>query len=260
MASAWPWIGSTPPATPTPTGTRSTATATTWPWRDWVINAFNRNLPYDQFITEQLAGDLLPDPTDDQILATAFNRMHQQKVEGGTVEEEFRVDYVSDRTQTFGTAFLGLTLECAKCHDHKFDPITQKEFYQFFAYFDDIDESGLYSYFTDSTPTPTLLLTDDAAKENIRKIEDAIAEKEKKVTAVAAAAAGHLMRGSPPVALTNPPSPTRSSTSLSTRGRGTRFLTWHRWRQENTPRARQAPTSRSKASPEKRSSSPVMTR
>ncbi|MCA9041530.1 MAG: DUF1549 domain-containing protein, partial [Planctomycetaceae bacterium] len=110
-----------------------------WPWRDWVVNAFNQNLPYDDFITWQLAGDLLPEPTRDQILATAFNRHHRQTNEGGSIEEEFRTEYVADRTQTFGTAFLGLTLECSKCHDHKFDPVTQKEFYQLSSYFNSID-------------------------------------------------------------------------------------------------------------------------
>ncbi|MCH8828406.1 MAG: DUF1549 domain-containing protein [Planctomycetes bacterium] len=109
-----------------------------WPWRDWVINAFNRNLPYDQFVTWQLAGDLLPNATDDQILATTFNRLHPQKVEGGSVPEEFRVEYVADRNHTFATAFLGLTLECCRCHDHKFDPVSQQEYYQLFAFFNNI--------------------------------------------------------------------------------------------------------------------------
>jgi hypothetical protein len=128
------------------------------PWRDWVIRACNENLPYDQFITWQIAGDLLPHPTRDQILATAFNRLHRQTNEGGSVEEEFRVEYVSDRVSTAGTAFLGLTLGCARCHDHKYDPITQKDFYSMSAFFDNIDESGLYSHFTRATPSPTLLL------------------------------------------------------------------------------------------------------
>ncbi len=127
-----------------------------WPWRDWVIQAFNANLPYDQFITWQLAGDLLPHPTRQQVLATAFNRHHRQTNEGGSIEEEFRVEYVSDRTNTFATAFLGLTFECARCHSHKYDPITQKEYYQLFGFFNSIDESGLYSHFTDAVPTPTM--------------------------------------------------------------------------------------------------------
>ncbi|MCX6854053.1 MAG: DUF1549 domain-containing protein, partial [Verrucomicrobia bacterium] len=100
-----------------------------WAWRDWVVKAFNENLPYDQFITWQLAGDMLPNPTDEQILATAFNRLHQQESEGGSVEEEYRVEYIADRVQTVATAFLGLTFECSRCHDHKYDPITQKEYY-----------------------------------------------------------------------------------------------------------------------------------
>ncbi|MEO1525550.1 MAG: DUF1549 domain-containing protein, partial [Planctomycetota bacterium] len=106
-----------------------------WPWRDWVVDAFNRNLPYDQFLTEQLAGDLLPDATRDQILATTFSRLHPQKVEGGSVPEEFRIEYVADRTQTVGTAFLGLTMECCRCHSHKYDPITQTEYYELSAFF-----------------------------------------------------------------------------------------------------------------------------
>ena len=93
-----------------------------WPWRDWVVKSFNDNMPFDQFITWQIAGDLLPNASDDQILATAFNRLHQQESEGGSVEEEYRVEYVCDRVQTFATTFLGLTFECARCHDHKYDP------------------------------------------------------------------------------------------------------------------------------------------
>ncbi|WP_013627707.1 DUF1553 domain-containing protein [Rubinisphaera brasiliensis] len=149
-----------------------------WPWRDWVIRAFEQNMPYDQFITEQLAGDLLPNATDDQILATTFNRLHPQKVEGGSVPEEFRIEYIADRTQTFGTAFLGLTMECARCHTHKYDPITQKEYYQFSAYFDNIDEAGLYSYFTPAIPTPTLLLAKDDQKQQLAKLADRIAADE----------------------------------------------------------------------------------
>ena len=130
-----------------------------WRWRDWVINAYNNNLPYDRFITQQIAGDLLPEATDDQRLATTFNRLHSQKVEGGSTPEEFRVEYVADRTHTFATAFLGLTLECCRCHDHKYDPFSQVEYYQLYAYFNNIDEAGLYSYFTASVPTPTLAIT-----------------------------------------------------------------------------------------------------
>jgi hypothetical protein len=128
------------------------------PYRDWVIRSFNNNLPYDQFLTWQLAGDLLPHATRDQRIATAFNRLHRQTNEGGSIEEEFRTEYVADRVNTFGTAMLGLTLECARCHDHKFDPITQRDYFSLFAFFNNIDESGLYSHFTNATPTPALLL------------------------------------------------------------------------------------------------------
>lgn len=145
-----------------------------WPWRDWVINAFNENLPYDKFITWQIAGDLLPSATREQILATAFNRNHRQTNEGGSVEEEFRAEYVADRVNTFGAAFLGLTLECCRCHDHKYDPITQREYYQLAAFFNNIDESGLYSHFTEATPTPTLLLSDQSQESKIQDIEGQI--------------------------------------------------------------------------------------
>ncbi len=100
---------------------------TMWPWRDWVISAFNANLAFDDFITWQLAGDLLPNPTYEQILATGFNRNHMQTQEGGVVAEEYRTEYVVDRVNTFGRAFLGISMECARCHDHKHDPLTQKE-------------------------------------------------------------------------------------------------------------------------------------
>lgn len=147
------------------------------PWRDWVIRAFNANLPWDDFITWQLAGDLLPDATPEQVLATAFNRLHRQTNEGGSIEEEFRAEYVADRVHTMGTAFLGLTLECARCHDHKYDPISQRDYYRLFAYFNSIDESGLYSHFTRATPTPVMLLwepeSQDLHREAVRDINEA---------------------------------------------------------------------------------------
>ena len=149
-----------------------------WPWRDWVISAFNHNMPYDQFITWQLAGDLLPNPTREQILATAFNRHHMQTEEGGSVEEEFRVSYVVDRVNTMGTAFMALTLDCSRCHDHKFDPISQKEFYQLYSFFNNIDESGQTSHFTDSMPVPTLLLSTPEQDSQLTELKRAIAEKE----------------------------------------------------------------------------------
>lgn len=149
-----------------------------WPYRDWVIKAFNENLPFDQFVTWQLAGDLLPSPTLEQRLATAFNRLHLQNEEGGIVEEEYRVAYVVDRVNTFGTAFLGLTLECSRCHDHKYDPISMEDYYSLFAFFQNIDESGQTTYFTDAMPVPTLLLADDAAQARIKALENKVKEKE----------------------------------------------------------------------------------
>lgn len=116
-----------------------------WPWRDWVIHAFNKNLPYDQFITWQLAGDLIPNATKEQILATGFNRNHKITEEGGVVQEEYRVMYVTDRTNTVGKSLMGITMECAACHDHKYDPISQKEYYSFYSFFNNVNEKGLES-------------------------------------------------------------------------------------------------------------------
>ncbi len=153
-----------------------------WPWRDWVVKAFNDNLPYDKFVTWQLAGDLLPNATDEQILATAFNRLHQQENEGGSVEEEYRVEYIADRVQTVSTAFLGLTFECSRCHDHKYDPITQKDYYGLFSMLQNIDEAGLYSFFTPSPPTPAMMLMDAPAKEKMAVMKAKVAELEKPKT------------------------------------------------------------------------------
>ncbi len=139
-----------------------------WPWRDWVISSFKKNQPYSEFITWQLAGDLLPNHTREQQLATTFNRLHSQKAEGGSVEEEFRVEYVADRLHTFGTAFLGLTMECSRCHDHKYDPISTKSYYEMSSFFANIDEAGLYSFFNaNAPPPPTLLLTTKEQDKNI---------------------------------------------------------------------------------------------
>lgn len=113
-----------------------------WPWRDWVIRAFNRNQPFDQFTVEQLAGDLLPGATREQILATGFNRNHRVNTEGGSLDAEWLVENVIDRVETMGSVWLGLTLNCARCHDHKYDPVTQKEFYQLFAFFHNVPEAG----------------------------------------------------------------------------------------------------------------------
>jgi hypothetical protein len=146
-----------------------------WPWRDWVIRAFHDNLPFDQFITWQCAGDLLPNPTRDQLVATAFNRLAPQSNESGNDPEEFRLDQVGDRVRVNGLAFMGLTIECAKCHDHKYDPISQHDYWAMAAFFDNIDENGVYSQFCpQAVPSPSLLLTtkgqDAALAETRRKI------------------------------------------------------------------------------------------
>lgn len=118
---------------------------TQWPWRDWVIHAFNQNKPYNEFVTWQLAGDLLPDASMEQLLATAFNRNHKITEEGGVIPEEYRVMYVSDRTDLLGKGILGVTMECARCHDHKYDPFSQKEYFQLYSFFNNIREEGIES-------------------------------------------------------------------------------------------------------------------
>lgn len=114
-----------------------------WVWRDWLIRALNDNMPFDRFITEQMAGDLIPDRNFFTQVATGFNRNHRINSEGGSIPDEWIVEYVADRVETMGTMFLGLTLTCSRCHDHKFDPLTQKDFYRLFAFFNNIDEAGL---------------------------------------------------------------------------------------------------------------------
>src|SRR5207237_8938816 len=138
-----------------------------------VVQAFNGNLPYDQFLTEQLAGDLLPNPTRAQRLATAFNRLHRQTNEGGSIEEEWRSEYVSDRVHTFSTAFLALTFECARCHDHKYDPILQRNYYSLSAFFHSIDEYGMYNNLV-RVPTPSLLLPNQDQEKAMAASEEAL--------------------------------------------------------------------------------------
>ena len=135
---------------------------TMWPWRDWVIHAFNQNYPYDQFLTWQLAGDLLPQKTKETLLATGFNRNHKITQEGGVIDEEYRIEYVTDRTNTFGKAFLGLTFECAKCHDHKYDPISQKDYFSTFAFFNHVPEKGIHGTIDASfADPPNMRITDE---------------------------------------------------------------------------------------------------
>ena len=123
-----------------------------WRWRNWVIEAFNSGMPYDQFTVEQCAGDLLPNPSLDQLIATGFHRNHRGNAEGGIIPEEYRVEYVVDRVETTSTVWLGLTLGCARCHDHKYDPISQREFYEFFAFFNNVPERGKARKWGNSIP------------------------------------------------------------------------------------------------------------
>ncbi|MFT7605016.1 MAG: hypothetical protein ACI8VT_002609, partial [Saprospiraceae bacterium] len=141
-----------------------------YPWRDWVIHAFDKNMPYDQFVKWQLAGDLLPNATTAQILATAFNRNHKITQEGGVIPEEYRTEYVADRSQTFATAFLGITMECARCHDHKYDPVLQKEYYSLFSFFNSVEEKGLMDY--GEIPEPTITLTKKEIEEVLTFIKN----------------------------------------------------------------------------------------
>ncbi|MDQ3534400.1 MAG: DUF1549 domain-containing protein, partial [Bacteroidota bacterium] len=152
-----------------------------YPWRDWVISSFNKNLPYDQFITWQLAGDLLPEATREQILATCFLRNHPQSQEGGIVDEEYRVEYVADRVNTFGKAFLAVSTECARCHDHKYDPITQKNYFQLFSFFNNNNESGQISYTGEASPT--IILTTEEVEEQLKFIASKTEPLEKELHA-----------------------------------------------------------------------------
>ncbi|HSM49102.1 MAG TPA: PSD1 and planctomycete cytochrome C domain-containing protein [Draconibacterium sp.] len=139
-----------------------------WPWRDWVINAFNTNISYDKFLTYQIAGDLLPDANKETILATAFFRNHKYTEEGGVIDEEYRVSYNIDKTNTFGKAVLGVTIECAQCHDHKYDPFSQKDYFQLYAFFNESKEIGYEGDVSQSTPAknPKLFIT-EADRKNL---------------------------------------------------------------------------------------------
>ena len=139
---------------------------TMWPWRDWVIHAYNKNLPYDDFITWQLAGDLIPNATKEQIIATGFNRNHKITQEGGVIPEEYRVEYVADRAITTSKLMMGLTMECARCHSHKYDNITHDEFYGFYGFFNNINEKGLIAY-GDFAPEPKITVSKNELNEGL---------------------------------------------------------------------------------------------
>ena len=151
------------------------------PWRDWVIKAFNDNMTYDKFVTHQLAGDLIKDADQESIKATAFNRLHKKNSEAGIIFEEYRSEYVADRTITFGSAFLGMTLECARCHDHKYDPISQKNFYELASFFNNTFEIGSAVYGPGQSPGPSLLLTSKKEQEVIKYIEEELESKQKEI-------------------------------------------------------------------------------
>jgi hypothetical protein len=153
---------------------------TMWRWRDWVIDAFNRNLPFDQFTIEQLAGDLLPSPSHDQLVATGFNRNNMVNVETGIIPEEYRVEYVVDRVATTSSVWLGLTLACAQCHDHKHDPLSQVDYYRFFAYFNQLPEEGMHR--GDDNPKPALAAPLPGQAAELTRVRAALAPLEKALT------------------------------------------------------------------------------
>ena len=144
-----------------------------WVWRDWVINAYNENMPFDQFTLEQIAGDLLPDAKPEQVLATGFHRNHGITIEGGIIDEEYRIEYVMDRINTVGSVWMGLTLGCARCHDHKYDPISQKEFYQLFAFFNQVPERGMRGF------TPSQKIRSPLGSEQEKRLAEQIVRAEK---------------------------------------------------------------------------------
>ena len=147
-----------------------------WPWRDWVINAFNRNMPFDQFTVEQLAGDLLPGSSVDQKIASGFNRNHMINFEGGAIPEEYQVEYVVDRVETTSRTWMAMTMGCARCHNHKYDPISQREFYQFYAFFNSIAEEGLDG--KTGNARPILKLPTPAQKSQLDELAAAIQDRE----------------------------------------------------------------------------------
>src|SRR5205807_1517945 len=145
-----------------------------WPWRDWVIDAFNRNMRFDEFTIEQIAGDLLPNATVKQKIASGFNRNNMINFEGGAIPEEYHVEYVVDRASTTATTWLGLTMGCARCHDHKYDPIKQKDFYRFFAFFNTVPERGLDGY--EGNADPVLKLPTPEQKKQLEDFNQQIAD------------------------------------------------------------------------------------
>ena len=155
-----------------------------WPWRDWVIQAFNANMPFDQFTIEQLAGDLLPHPTRDQLIATAFNRNHTVTNETGIIDEEYRLGYVADRVETTAATWLGITLGCAKCHDHKFDPLTQRDYFSLFAAFNNIDEKGIIKEVSPMSAAHSVQLPTEAQERQLAQTSEALKHKQRELAAL----------------------------------------------------------------------------
>jgi hypothetical protein len=159
-----------------------------WPWRDWVIKAFNKNLTYDQFTIEQLAGDLIPNAARDQIIATGFNRNHRINGEGGIIAEEWRIENIMDRVETTSATWLGLTMNCCRCHDHKYDPLSMKDFYSMFAFFNNVPENGTIqgaSNRSGGNSEPTLLVPDAEDETQMALLKSKIDKAQAKVTETA---------------------------------------------------------------------------
>src|SRR5262245_25838455 len=174
---AWEWLDAARYADTN--GYQGDPTRSMWFWRDWVIDALNKNMPFDQFTVEQLAGDLLPGPTRSQLIATGFHRNHMINGEGGRIAEESRVDYVQDRVETTGTVWMGLTFNCCRCHDHKFDPFTQREYYQLSAYFNSIDESGGTDAYPQAQPVLSMPTPEQEKRIAELKMQEAAINKER---------------------------------------------------------------------------------
>jgi hypothetical protein len=182
-----------------------------WPWRDWVIKAFNDNMPFDQFTIEQLAGDLLPDATLDQRIATAFNRNHTVTNESGIIEEEYRTGYVCDRVETTAATWLGLTIGCAKCHDHKFDPLTQRDYYSLFAAFNNIDEKGIVKDLSPLSPAPSLMLPTRDQEQRMIHISAELKQCEAQLKAMQPTLSRDIAEWEKIALKTLPPAPTKGS-------------------------------------------------
>ena len=174
---AWNWLDASRYADTN--GYQGDRERTMWPWRDWVVEAFNKNLPYDQFTTWQIAGDLLPEATLQQKLATGFSRNHMINGEGGRIAEENRVEYVMDMAETVGTVWLGLTLNCCRCHDHKYDPISNREYYQFFGFFNQTPVTGAGG---DPQTAPNLAVPTSDQSETLASLAERIKQTEHEIS------------------------------------------------------------------------------